>query len=186
MKALTCLLPLIFCVFAAHAQQPPSPERVAQQAAMQRLSFLIGQWEGSGWYDYEGQRMPFRSTEIVEARLDTLLLLVEGVHRADIPGRPEPVVVHQAFGVFSYDPEAQRYDFRTYLSGGQGGTFEAGWEDGALVWTMDHAQMGRVRYTIRMNSRGQWHEIGQRSADGAAWQQFFEMTLDRTGDAAAR
>ncbi len=146
---------------------------------MQKLAFLIGEWEGSGWYAYGDRRMPFNGTETVEARLDTLLLLVEGRHYAAVPGQPEPMLVHHAFGVFSYDPAAEHYIFRTHLAEGTGGTFEAHWEGDALVWTMQHAQMGRVRYTIGLDAQGRWHETGERSEDGAVWTPFFEMTLAR-------
>jgi hypothetical protein len=37
----------------------------------------------------------------------------------------------------------------------------------------------RIRYTIRLDDKGRWFEIGERSTDGATWTKFFEMTLAR-------
>ncbi len=179
MHRLLPLLALLLFVSAAHAQRPPTPERVAQQEAMGKLLFLVGDWEGEGWYDYNGQRAPFTGTERVEARLDSLLLLVEGRHFASIPNRPEPMLIHHAFGMFAYDADAGHYTFDTHLATGRGGTYEAHMEGDALVWTMENSQMGHVRYVIRLDDEGRWHETGHRSADGDTWTQFFEMTLRR-------
>jgi hypothetical protein len=53
--------------------------------------------------------------------------------------------------------------------------------ENGLVWQFEVPEMGKVRYTIRINERGQWVEYGEMSRDdGAHWHQFFTMTLDRT------
>ena len=56
---------------------------------------------------------------------------------------------------------------------------EAKVSEGQLVWDMKIPQFGDVRYTIKLDDRGQWFEIGEVSRDGKTWQQFFEMTLQR-------
>lgn len=38
---------------------------------------------------------------------------------------------------------------------------------------------GTIRYTIVLNDKGEWFEIGERSTDGVAWTKFFEMTLQK-------
>lgn len=52
------------------------------------------------------------------------------------------------------------------------------WKDGAFVWGME-TPMGKMRYTIRLDAQGRWHETGEGSRDGQAWTQFFEMTLTK-------
>ena len=37
----------------------------------------------------------------------------------------------------------------------------------------------QMRYTIKLNQKGQWYETGEMSMNGQAGQQFFEMTLDK-------
>ena len=34
-----------------------------------------------------------------------------------------------------------------------------------------------MRYTIRLDGQGRWHEVGERTTDGETREQFFEMTL---------
>src|SRR5438105_15866911 len=91
--------------------QPPAP--AAQQEAMKKLDFLVGQWKGEGWMEFApGQRRTFQGTEVVHSKLDGLLLTVEGLHRGRVGDRGEEVVVHNAFALVSYDGQAKRYRFQ--------------------------------------------------------------------------
>jgi hypothetical protein len=166
------------CVVAAPlaAQLPPVP------AAMERLDFLLGEWEGSGWMEYApGQRGEFRGTERVERRMGGRLVVVEGSFTAwlgpDLGDRP----VHQAIGILSWDAAAERYAFRTYTAherGGDASCVEI--SDGRMVWGYDDPGFGQVRFTVAITPDGRWHEVGHVSPDGGAtWRQFFEMTLVR-------
>ncbi len=179
MKTLFVAFLLLLLPTTVMAQRPKSPDYQAQHDAMQKLQFLVGDWKGEGWIEFGGQHSAFTSSEVVESKLDGLVVLVHGLHTVDIPGRPEPMVIHDAFGVFTYDAEAGHYRFRTHLAEGYHGDYTATMEGDTLIWTMQNPQLGDVRYLIRLNEQGQWHEIGERSADGETWQQFFEMTLDQ-------
>lgn len=156
--------------------QPPEPPSLEP---MQRLGFLVGTWEGEGWFEFEpGRRATFASREVVEARLGGRVLVVEGLHRAPMPGRPEPVPVHHALGVFSHDEE-EGYRFHTWLANGHGGEHAARLEDGALIWGYDDPRRGTVRYTITLSEAGEWVEVGDASRDGETWHRFFEMRLGK-------
>ncbi|MGA1197622.1 MAG: hypothetical protein ACO36I_14115 [Candidatus Latescibacterota bacterium] len=179
MHTIIYLLFLLISTTPTFAQ--PNPE--ALKTEMQKLDFLVGKWEGTGWIQYGPNRSVFSGTETVQRKLDGLILMVEGLHKTQIPNRPEPIVVHHALGIFSYNPAGQHFRFRTYLHKGQEGDYTAHWENDALIWEMDIPNMGQMRYTIRLNKAGQWYEIGERSTDGKTWTQFFEMTLNRIGDA---
>jgi hypothetical protein len=48
-----------------------------------------------------------------------------------------------------------------------------------VVWAFDVPGAGRIRYTIRLDEQGRWHEVGDRSVDGQQWHRFFEMRLSR-------
>lgn len=170
---LAALLATVLAAAAARAQLPEPPSLVP----MERLSFLVGTWEGDGWMEHApGRRATFTSREVVEPRLGGRVLVVEGTHRAPMPGAPEPVVVHHAMGVFSHD-EGDGYHFRTWLANGHGGDFGARLEgDGVLVWGYDDPRRGEVRYTITV-ADGTWREVGDARRDGGEWHRFFEMTL---------
>ncbi len=145
---------------------------------MEHVAFLVGDWTGEGWMDMRGQRASFRSSERVESRIDGLALLIEGTHTADIPGRSEPLVVHHALAMLTFDQDSDRYRFNTQVHSGGTGVYSGYFEDGAFVWEMTQGP-SQVRYVIRLDDDGQWVETGERSADGQTWTQFFEMTLSR-------
>ena len=173
---LPVLAAALLAAAGAHAQMPEAPSL----APMQRLDFLIGTWEGEGSMEHApGRRATFTSREVVEARLGGRVLVVEGLHRAPMPDRPEPVVVHHALGVLSHD-EGDAYRFRTWLANGHDGDFAARLTaDGVLVWGHHDPRRGEVRYTITI-AGGVWHEVGDVRRDDGEWHRFFEMRLTKS------
>jgi hypothetical protein len=166
---------------ASEKKDDPKPPTApaAQRDAMKKLDFLVGEWKGEGWMEFApGQKRTFKGTEIVQSKLDGLLLSVEGLHRGRV-GDKEEVVVHNAFGLVSYDDKAKRYRFQAFTSRGNYEEAEAKVSDGQLVWGMKIPQFGEVRYTIKLDAKGRWFEIGEVSQDGKEWRKFFEMTLER-------
>lgn len=165
----------VWATSAAAQVLPPVPTE------LDRLEWMVGEWEGGGWTTQgPAGRSEFRGTETVERRMGGRLVVVEGAFTAwmgpELGDRP----VHQALGIFSYDPAADRLAFRTYTAAGGGGETSAEIrEDGAIVWGFEDPRTGRVRYTITRTPADEWHEIGERSNDGESWTKFFEMTLSR-------
>jgi hypothetical protein len=92
------------------------------------------------------------------------------------------VPVHQALGIFSYDPQRDRIVFRTYTAHWPGGDAHGVQvEENRLVWGYEDPRFGTVRFTITVTPGGEWHEVGQASRDGGAtWHPFMEMSLRRT------
>lgn len=163
-----------FALPALTAAQPPAPPSPspARVAAMRKIAFLEGAWKGSAWMQMGPKREETTSAETVTREVGDNALLVKGVHRlAD--GR----VVHDTLGVISANEDGT-YSFHTWLANGRSGVQQGELRDGAFVWGME-SPAGRIRYTIRLDDKGRWFEIGERSADGAAWTKFFEMTLAR-------
>lgn len=169
---LVCLLPL-----AAIAQ----PDPAVQKEAMQKLEFLVGNWEGGGWSMMgPGNRSEFRGTERVEMMLDGSIMVVEGKHYSmeTLAGSEEPI--HHAFGVFSYDTNTSEYRFKAYLETGMNGDYVAKIEENKIVWGFDVPQ-GTIRYTIILNEQGEWFEVGHFNPKGTEmWHQSFEMTMQKT------
>ena len=159
--------------------QPPTGP-AGQRDAMKKLDFLIGQWKGEGWMEFApAQRRTFKGTEIVQRKLDGLLVAIDGVHRGRIGDKGEEVVVHSAFAMVSYDDKANRYRFQAFTGRGSYEDTVAKVSDGQLVWGMKVPQFGDMRYTIKLDDKGRWFEVGEVSQDGKAWRKFFEMTLER-------
>ena len=170
---------LLAGVVASSPAQPPGVP-AAQRDAMKKLDFLVGQWKGEGWMEFApGQRRTFKGTETVQGKLDGLLLAVEGRHLGRPDDKGKEVVVHTAFGLVSYDEKAKRYRFQAFTGRGDHEDTEAKVSEGRLVWGTKVPQFGDVRYTIKLDEKGRWFEVGEVSQDGKAWRKFFEMTLER-------
>lgn len=168
---------LFLCASVVSAQEGPSEKHVA---AMKKLDFLIGKWKGIGWQmTPQGAKEDAMVEENIRPKLDGLVLMVEGVGKRTDPETGKEMIVHNALGLMSYDPYGGGYKMQSHLSNGRSTTADAKFnDDGSFVWWFKTPQ-GTIRYTIKLNSADQWHEIGEFSADGENWRQFFEMTLDR-------
>lgn len=148
----------------------------AQPAEMKQLDFLVGEWTGEGWIQMgPGPRQPFVQSEIVRTKLGGALVTMEGLGKHPETGK----VVHDAFAVVAWDEQKKHLRMSAFVAPqgrGVDTTMETG--DKTAVWTMETPQGMRIRYTIRLDDKGQWHEIGEVLRPGnAEWFQFFEMTL---------
>ncbi len=79
----------------------------------------------------------------------------------------------------SYDEKAKRYRFQAFTARGDYTEAQAKVDNRRLEWGMIIPQFGEVHYTIILNDKGQWFEIGEVTQDGKVWRRFFEMTLER-------
>jgi hypothetical protein len=168
-------LSLLLAALPAAAQAPES----GAAEAMRRLAFLHGTWRGEGVTTMgPGQQERAAVLETAQPRLDGTVLLVEGLGWKGTQGAADYRVVHQALGVVSYDARRGGWAMRAYRGGGWVDA-EVTVGDGELVWAFDQPGAGRIRYTIRLDEQGRWHEVGERSPDGRRWHRFFEMRLSR-------
>jgi hypothetical protein len=180
MKAKVWIPTLLLCalVLPLSAQAPASIP--AQREAMKKLDFLVGRWKGEGWVEKSsGQRVTFTQTENVQSKLDGTALLVEGRGTGKAPGQAAEAALFEAMAVISYDEQGKLYRFVSNTSEGRQGEFDLKPVEGGCEWGFRIPQGGRVRYTIKLNDNGQWHEIGEFSQDDKTWRKFHEMTLDR-------
>ncbi|MGH7563328.1 MAG: hypothetical protein ACREK5_02765 [Gemmatimonadota bacterium] len=183
-------LPVSRSLLAQEAPAQATTASFTQEQAMEPLAWLVGDWEGEGWIQRgPGPRMEFTQTEHVESAFGGRILLVEGLGRAKPSGGAETgpaagSVVHEAYGVLSWDLEEGDYSFDTYLADEAGVDAEATLEDGILTWGFE-AGGGQIRFRIQQTEQGEWHETGGFSPDGTTWHPFFEMTLHRAGEAPA-
>jgi hypothetical protein len=161
----------LVCVFAADQQA----SKDAQRREMKKLDWWVGHWKGSGWIQMGPQgRQEFTQTETIEAKLDGLVLVVEGVGKAKENG----ATVHTALAFVSYDHHANKFRWHAFTPEGQVDT-EAKVGTDTLEWSLQIPQRGRMRYTIMRNDKGEWFEIGEMSQEDGTWHKFFEMTLQK-------
>jgi hypothetical protein len=134
------------------------------QAAVGRLSFLLGDWRGEG-FDVlaDGRRQAFQSFERVTSQLEGTALLIEVRHTE-----------FQGLVVLTHDTD-RSYRMRLVVVGGQEIPITATLvEERTFVWSPSPDK----RYTIRVDRNGErWHEVGEATQDGGkTWRQIFEMT----------
>jgi hypothetical protein len=159
----------LVCVFAADRQTSKDSRR----REMKKLDWWVGHWKGAGWIQMGPQgREEFTQTETIEAKLDGLVLIVEGVGKAKENG----ATVHTALAFVSYDDHANKFRWHAFTPEGQIDT-EAKVGTNTLEWSLQIPQRGRMRYTITRNEKGEWFEIGEMSQEDQTWRKFFEMTL---------
>jgi hypothetical protein len=147
-----------------------------QRAEMKKLDWLTGNWKGAGWIQMGPQgRKEFTQTEAIQSKLDGLVLIIEGQGKAKEDGS----TVHSALAFVSYDERAKTFRWRAFTAEGRQTDTVATVGTHTLEWGLDIPQRGRMRYTIKLNEKGEWHEVGEMSQDGRTWHKFFEMTLQR-------
>lgn len=173
----TSALALLFLLSTTPTAAQQAEVAAAKEAAMDRIAFLAGEWEGEGWMRAGERSGSFRGTESVTPLLGGRVLVIEGRHHEPESGEQ----VHHAVAVVTYDAEAGHYWFRSEVDGAGGVDATGEMVDDAFVWTMT-TPWGTMRYTIRLNEAGEWHEIGEMTRDGDNWVQHFEMTMRRVGD----
>lgn len=148
---------------------------------MGKLDFLIGEWKGEAWMQMgPGKRSTVAQTEKVTAKAGGKVLLVEGLGRKKLEDGTIGEVVHDAIALISWDKAKNTYRFNAHVAQQESvDTTLDMTAPNTLVWGFDTPQ-GKIRYTIRLNEKGQWNEIGEFSRDGANWMKFFEMTLTKS------
>ena len=157
---------------SAYAQQ--APDVAAQRAAMRKLSFLVGTWTGDA-SAVVGPRGPVKvsQTEEVQAKLDGLILTVEGTGRNPSNGE----VVFRAFATISYDDAGRVYRFRSYNDGRYLDT-ELTVLDKGFEWGYQ-AGPANVRFKMQVNDKAEWVEQGEVVMNGNPPRRTFDMTVRR-------
>jgi hypothetical protein len=159
---------------SVRAQAPVASTAVT---AMKQFDLLVGEWRGSGWSTAgTGQRVEFDLVETVAPKVGGAVLLIEGHGRAR-GGNGERVVTHEGLSLLYYDEPAARYRWNGHELSAGATDSEVKPVPGGLEWSL-HARGSTVRFTIRFDE-SKWHEVGEVSADGAAWSRFMETSLTR-------
>jgi hypothetical protein len=151
-----------------------------QRAEMRKLHFLRGEWRGVAWTIGPNREKHYIiQTEKVEVKQSGLVLTIQGSGVDQKSLQTKPKMVHDAFAVLYFDKQRQKVQIMAFTKGYRILTEPIVRDDQTLIWGFSIAGTGEVRYTTRLNERGQWFEIGEFSRDGVNWVQNFEMTLDR-------
>ena len=170
MKKVLWIALLCISSVALLAETPAS----GQRAEMKKLAWLVGHWKGTGWIQMGPQgRKEFTQTETIQGKLDGLVLVIEGQGKSKEDGS----TVHTALAFVSYDEEAKTFRWRAFTVEGRQTDTVAKVGTNTLEWGLEIPQRGRMRYTIKLNEKGEWFEVGEMIQEDQTRHKFFEMTL---------
>ena len=159
------------------AQTTRTPDVRAQQIAMKKLGFLVGEWSGeASVLRGPGQFAELTQTESVEFKLDGLVLVIEGVGRTKSDGKPSL----QAIGLISFDDETGTYRMRAFNDGRWLETDVKLAEGGnSISWGF---ALGEFKTTtvLRINETGEWTESGELVIGDRPPQKMMELRVRRS------
>ncbi|UTW57247.1 hypothetical protein KFE96_10260 [Kordiimonas sp. SCSIO 12603] len=159
-----CLTATFLFTAAIEAQDTKTPE----QTAIEKLEFLVGEWEGPGIsYRQDGRESQYHDKESVWFDVQNSLLIIQA--RGFRDGR-------QTYGlhtVINYDAEAGHYWYNPYTSKGVSRPFKCVLEAKEFKCRVED---GSYRLTFRRTEDGSWNEFGERKTE-AGWQKNFETIL---------
>ncbi|MFT3880135.1 MAG: hypothetical protein QM703_10805 [Gemmatales bacterium] len=157
----------------------PSEDASPRLAAIKKLDNWVGTWKGVGWsMNEKGERFDFTITESVQRKVAGTVLLLDGkgVRKND---QGEEITTHDGLVVISYDEKTHRYHWHGYDVGREPVHSELKMINGAMQWEVQPPNRSpTIRFTIKIENN-RWHETGEVSLDGKAWNKFMEVTLER-------
>jgi hypothetical protein len=143
---------------------------------MAKLGFMRGVWRGTASGSLrDGSHYTVTQTERMGPMLGGDIVVVEGRgYRAD------GSTGFNAFAVASWNPDAQKYELRSYAMG-YAGTFEMKLLPTGYTWEVPAGPGAVMRFTAEITG-DHWREVGEYVAADKPGIPSFEMNLTRVGD----
>jgi hypothetical protein len=160
------------------AQFPRIPDLNAQRAAMEKLGFLVGKWDGEArLLRGPGEWMDLHQSEEVKYKLDGLILVVEGLGRTKSDGHS----VLQALGVISFEDETATYRIRAFNDGRfLESEVQLLDQDKGISWGFALGQI-LTKSVLRINESGVWTELAEIKIGSEPAKTLLELTVRRVG-----
>jgi hypothetical protein len=161
--------------------QAPDVHLKKIKTEMQSLSAWTGHWQGEGiMHMGPGQSNSSTVNEYIQFKLDSTILLIEGIGTSKDQKTGKEFKTHHALGLLSFNPYTNAFEFKSHLADGKR---TDAWfkriEKDAFQWGFD-APQGKIRYDIIIDPKqNSWKETGEFSQDGNNWHKFFEMSLTK-------
>ena len=158
------------------AHLPRVPDLNAQRAAMKKLGFLVGRWNGEArLLRGSGEWLDFNQSEEAQYKLDGLILVIEGVGRAKSDG----YTVLQALGVISFDDETATYRLRAFNDGRfLESEVKLLDQDKAISWGFGLGEI-TTKSVLRINGSGEWTELAEIKIGSEPPKRLLELTVRR-------
>jgi hypothetical protein len=158
------------------AHLPRVPDLNVQRAAMKKLEFLVGKWNGEArLLRGPGEWMDLNQSEEAQYKLDGLILVIEGVGRRKSDGYS----LLQAVGVISFDDETASYRIRAF---NEGRFLESNMklldQDKTMNWGFVLGEV-TTKSVLRINERGEWTELAEIKIGSEPPRKLLELTVRR-------
>ncbi|MFZ1371166.1 MAG: hypothetical protein WAR78_12325 [Ferruginibacter sp.] len=150
--------------------------------AMNKIKFLLGEWEGTGWRMTQTGKVFTKAIEKVKCRLECSILIVDGSGVKTDSVTKEEKVVHDAFGIIYYDTKTNAVSMRAFTKEGITETVIEFLEEKVIRWIMEIPGGSKVRFTADFKTANKWIETGEFSRDGQNWVKFLETNLIKVKD----
>lgn len=137
----------------------------AEQKAMKKLSFMIGDWKGSGTSYPKEENKPYDVVSTVKYDLDGELLVLR--HRS----KRDNKTILALHTLIYFNKEDGFYYYNAYRKSGAR-PFKCKFNDDKLICEVN----GNYRLTFQQTNEGEFNEFGQRLTDGK-WTKNFEDIL---------
>lgn len=161
--------------------QPNLAQGEEKKPSIEDLNFMIGIWKGDGWIQSQSGRKEFTQTESIRPKVEGKLLVVDGLGYGKGSPEEEARIIHNAYGVISFNEELQQLTMLSFAT--TGGKMENEIRitgEKMLEWSFKDERGGSIRFSEDFSEEGFWKEKGEYSPDGGkTWYQFFQMELKR-------
>jgi hypothetical protein len=180
------LLAAIFWLVPVAALAQPASTAPQQRAAIERIAWMAGVWEGTSTFDRgrEGVSETL-SWERVRSAAGGTALLVEGRHDKRLPDGSRGARTHDTAGLITFDPQTGKYRFTAQLADGTHGSHEGEMQGDVFVWRTE-TPYGTARFRISLE-KDRWTERGEfcpkSDRQDPPCRPFFSMSLGRVADA---
>jgi len=156
----------------AFAQQV-NPLPIVRQK-MEALKWLSGKWHGTAYLNgRNGNRQEVsHNLEFSDKLNSTVFFINESAVLVQD-------TIFQNIGFLGYNVQQSQYNLQAFTNSGVQMDAYVEVLDNKMIWRF-HAGGHIYKYTANLDDKGQWHQIGEVSADeGKKWEPFFESILNR-------
>ena len=157
-------------------------DSIKTQISIDKLDFMIGEWEGTGWMMTRTGKEESIVKEKAEYKLEESIIVVEGLGTKTDTITNDVKVVHNAFGIIFFDSKNNTLSMNAYKNGESTQSKIEFIEDKIFQWNMEIPNQGKIRFIVDFSTDNKWIETGEFSRDGVSWMKFLGMELTRKQD----
>ncbi|HEX9828005.1 MAG TPA: hypothetical protein VGA80_15505 [Flavobacteriaceae bacterium] len=176
------LLYTLFFVLVGTLMAQAQDEAISNENPLDKLKFIIGEWEGEGWMMTQTGKQSTKIKETASCKAGGTVLVLEGLGTKLDTITNEEKVVHDAFGVIYLDPRTNTLALHAYKDGYVNESNIEFINDKKIRWFLDIPNGSKIRFTADYSTENKWVEIGEFSRDGSNWVQFLGMELTKTAN----